>query len=224
MDSPYPPENACFAAISHADTPPNFEYGWLSLSDISTLHWNPLITRADRGNKRARATPVEPGTIIYVRHQTAEPSDATFDGFFKCSKVKIMPVGIAIDGIPQPFVSASIQVSGMASCRTQGAKFLNVADCLTVDGDYKKRYAEARASSSAAVKEAAFDYVGRIAPQLAKQHVYIPGIGDVHPAEGTVRRTRDNSERSWTRVCMTANDRKLAWVLVDGEKSPLAAP
>ena len=103
MQSAYAPENACFTAISKTDLPDTLAYFVRSATEDAFI---PILPSSDNQSKRHRGPSVEPGALVYVcsTRNTDAPNE--------------VPIGIAVDGIPSPFVTASIQVSGVGSCRT----------------------------------------------------------------------------------------------------------
>lgn len=196
MENVYPPEIACFSAISSTDFDhlptgqfiygffqpmPEYKQGfkWVALTDVF---------KTASTSKRTRGKTVPPGTLIYV----SKPMPGDNEGL-KQSVRQVMPIGIAVDGIQMPFTTASIQVSGIGCVKTGGAmisRFTNKTHEYSLTNSSSTLHRVATCAGSLSFEEA---------PHKLEQN-HINAFANIIPSTGEILRKTHNVHRSWCRV------------------------
>jgi len=185
MEAAYPPENACFAAISATDFDqmPGFSYGYFAPASPHDKQFKWVsLAKAGSETKRARGPLVPPGTLVYV----AKPSTVL------AWARDVMPIGIATDGIQTPFTTASLQVSGVGCLRT-GA--------VSLHGVSKTPFNRSR-DESKELNKVALRYAQRAYEQSTNKQKQnrILSWGPIIPSAGEIKRKLHNAHRSWART------------------------
>lgn len=208
MESAYPPENACFAAISSTDFDDNqqdgFAYGYFTPAG-KQYKWVLLKSGSASSAKRTRGPLVPPGTLIYVIKNNKSSTDAEVQRITK----EVMPVGIAVDGIQMPFITASVQVSGVGCVRTGGITLTKVT----------KNAHENVGASRTDFLRIAENYAGRAYDQAVGPNVQnlVQNWGPIIPSAGEVVRKEHNGHRSWARVSIES---MRLWAIETPSKPP----
>ena len=193
MEAAYPPENACFAAISATDFDqmPGFSYGYFAPASPHNKQYKWVsLSKAGNMSKRARGPLVPPGTLVYV----AKPSSA--DTFAR----DVMPIGIATDGIQTPFTTASLQVSGVGCVRT-GALFLT-----NINNSPFSETASSEPDNTILLNRIANTFACRAFEQNTAKDIQnrVGFWGPIIPSAGEIPRKLHNAHRSWARTSIEA--------------------
>jgi len=191
MESAYAPENACFAAISSSDfdQAPLFSYGYFApgYTEATPYQWVSLDQKSSRDSlKRVRGAATPAGTLIYV----ARRSDGS--DFYSRTIRSVLPVGIAIDGIPSPFLTASLQVSGVGCLLTGAVSLKNVRGHATLPSTL--------ATLNGNVASAYYSRECAQAIPADKKLNVVNAWGPIIPSDGEILRTLHNARRSWCRA------------------------
>lgn len=187
MEAAYPPENACFAAISATDFDqmPGFSYGYFAPASPHNKQYKWVsLAKSGSASKRARGPLVPPGTLIYA----AKPSSV---GEWARD---VMPIGIATDGIQTPFTTASLQVSGVGCLRTGAVAIDWITNSPFDDHDAIDKTNDL-VKVGIRFANRAFEQTGNKARQNK-----INSWGPIIPSSGEIQRKVHNAHRSWART------------------------